>query len=170
MHVVHNLFAGFGSLGKAGAFRRSRPPMKHVGIYVSAFLCSIALLFSCGGQQLPKAKGSAKLVTRDFLVKGTLEKRGYGAYSYILLPKEPSSDQRYVALLAAYLALPRDESVSQDQRITSSKRRNLTYVPVTEAPSSSGNLTQWLNEHYDVSRAASLLFTQGLSGSPGPFI
>jgi hypothetical protein len=116
----------------------------------------------------PPPKGDSRLVLRDFLESGSIERPGYGAYSYVLVPKEPTADERYVALLTAYLALPPDEPNAVSGSATPLQRRNLTYAPVRRTSSPAGG-ADWLIKNYDVSRAAMLLDSQCL-GDAGPYI
>ncbi len=130
----------------------------------------VLFTFGCSGAQKPPiAKGDSRLVTREFLVRGNMEKWGYGAYSYLLMPRAPRTDERYVALLTAYLGLPSDRPASAGEQVTSLARRNITYVPVNQEPQQEVTQVTWLIENYDVARAAAILHSQGLNDI-GPYI
>jgi hypothetical protein len=125
----------------------------------------VLLAAGCGAPQLGPSKGEGRLVLRDFLEKGTTERTGYGAYSYVLLPRPPSSDERYLALLRAYATLPPDDPAAPEVPVT---RRNLTYAPVDATPPPAPD-AEWLIQRYDTSRAAMLLHSQNLQDA-GPYI
>jgi hypothetical protein len=136
---------------------------------MTALSCAVAVGCVAPSHSLVPTKGKSLLLTRAFLVGGYREAWGYGAYSYVLLPAEPSSDERYVALLTAYLARPADAPVHPDGQITPQSSRNITYAPVKERPPSEPPPVNWLVHSYDVSRAAALLHARGLYGR-GPYI
>lgn len=117
----------------------------------------------------PPLKGPSLFVTRALLEKGTREASLYGAYSYLLLPLPPRSDERYAALLSAYAALPQDGPYDGAEQRISKQERNLTYVPVDSPAAGKSSDAAWVIEHYDVGRAALALHSQQLTDR-GPYI
>jgi hypothetical protein len=104
------------------------------------------------------------LVKRDLLEEGTIERPGYGAYSYILMPRSPRTDERYAAILTAFIDnLPGDSR----QQGTPLNQINLTYVPVL-ATTGERNV-DWLINNYDVERAATLMHNVCLTDA-GPYL
>jgi len=130
-------------------------------------LC-VATLSACSSSiQPPPPKGTSKLVVRKLLSSEELEERRYGAYSYLLLPREAASDPRYVEFLSAYLTLPPMQENLQKSS-ASSQRLNVTYLPVVPSPPGKQTV-DWLVQNYDVTRAAQLLHDRCLH-DVGPYI
>lgn len=130
----------------------------------------VALSFSHGCASAPSGtKGAALLTTVALLGQGSLEADGYGAYSYVLIPRDPHGDERYIALLHAFARLPTDEPVSPTGMRTAFRNRNITYSPVQDVDPPAKFSGQWLVDNYDYPRAASILFAQGC-GDIGPYI
>lgn len=127
-------------------------------------LCSAAAICGCPDMRSVPPPMKGNLVKRDFLEEGTIERSGYGAYSYILMPRSPKTDERYAAILTAFIDnLPRDSH----QPGAPLNQINLTYVPVL-ATTGDRN-ADWLIKNYDVERAATLMHNVCLTGA-GPYI
>jgi hypothetical protein len=123
--------------------------------------------FGCSGATSPYKGVPAPLeVSRATLARGDIEPAGYGAYSYILLPRVEPQNQRYRALVAAWATLP--EAPAEPD--ASAEALNLTYLLTLQRPSASeSSNSEWLLAHYDTTRAARIAFGHHLSGA-GPFI
>jgi hypothetical protein len=126
------------------------------------------LVSACGGAQKPEMKGEGRVVLRGYLESGYAERDHYGAYSYVLIPRQPGSDPRYIELLKAYTSLPM-APILLDEDARRLQMRNITYVPVREVAAPDAAETEWIVHEYDVTRATLILHTQGLHGI-GPYI
>lgn len=141
------------------------PAFSALGKIVSAAL--VCFVSACGPSELPPVmKGTSRQVVSAFLEKGHFEAPHYGAYSYILVPRPIESDARYGALLDAYKSLP--PAPPDEARAKVLEQLNIVYVPVLALPGPASP-AQWLAQAYDVTRAAMIAHTQGLTGV-GPYI
>jgi hypothetical protein len=132
-------------------------------------LTIVAMFASCATAPLDVRKGSSLMTTRELLTRGNREAPGYGAYSYLLIPLDPKSDERYLAVLEAYAALPPNKNLGPDDEIVARAERNLTHVPVKAVDPIENMTGEWLVEQYDVARAAAILHVQGLV-ERGPYL
>lgn len=113
------------------------------------------------------SKGLQQLeVSRATLAASELERRGFGAYSYVLLPRVDPQNERYRALVQAWATLAEGTGASSDVAAT----MNVTYMLTTRRPKASeSSNVEWLLSHYDTTRASRIAFEHHLSGA-GPFI
>jgi hypothetical protein len=108
-----------------------------------------------------------------FLAKNEREESGYGLYSYLLFGSKPNAEERasYLTAIEAYLrVLP---SVSELAQHLAPSELNVTYIPVTEKPSSGETDRDWaaqILEVYDYARAKVLLVRLGDEYPSGPYI
>jgi hypothetical protein len=125
------------------------------------------LLADCvpGAAMFPVGLLLSSSVVRDTLPRGDTERQGYGAYSYILFRRQPW-DTRGQVLMRAYLRHPQ----VVNEISLNIEERNITYVPVDrEPPLDTPDDANWFAEHYDVTRAETMLKSQELDG-PGPYV
>lgn len=134
--------------------------------------CSLNVLVVKEHENRGEASVSGELgseAERALLVKGRTEQKGYGLYSYILLPARPDAEStpRFVEVLKAYLSLE-DINLETNFKLD---QLNITYVPVMSAmPGKLDPLN--ILDNYDYSRARFLLASlppAQLKGD-GPFI
>lgn len=104
---------------------------------------------------LPRVTGTA------VLLRGRQEDQGYGLYSYALLTHRPQPSElpRYRAFLMALVGLPTAQEVGG---YVGKTRINITYFPLTAAPTSWDILTtqgrvDYVLAHYDYARGAVML-------------
>ena len=121
-----------------------------------------------GASSMPRVTGTALLESNK------KEEAGYGLYSYVLLSHPPSDAEvpRYQAFFKALLALP---EASQLGKYVSKDRINVTYVPVTSAPSgweqfSLDKRVDSVMSNYDYARGAVILAALSQATGQGPVI
>ncbi len=91
--------------------------------------------------RLSESKSAAWRVTgRKFLVGNQAEDPGYGLYSYLLLPREPSpSDDglrtRYLGAIGEYLSIARIKDFDLQPEPPPPRNLNIAYLPLREVPS-----------------------------------
>jgi hypothetical protein len=140
-------------------------------------LLSVGLVIICGcanhlGGGAQYREPTTRQTTREFLVRGEVERVDYGLNSYLLFGAPPSDDARrtlYLQTLLAYFDLSRADDALAVR--ADPWELNLTYVPVTEPPPPAiasyaagmpsevvrESAALWTLDHYDYARAGSLL-------------
>jgi hypothetical protein len=119
------------------------------------------------------------LSSREYLIRGAREKKGYGLYSYILLPTKAATKKqfgRYMALHRAYVAcldVYSDVDIPSELRV-STENQNIVYWPLQVGSYSRiGNDHGWFVSNYGHEYADLILgkLSRVLRrGNPGPFI
>jgi len=119
------------------------------------------------------------LSSREYLIRGAQEKKGYGLYSYILLPTKAVTKKqfgRYMALHRAYVAcldVYSNADIPSELRV-STENQNIVYWPLQVGSYSRvGNDHGWFVSNYGYEYANLILgkLSRVLPrGNPGPFI
>jgi hypothetical protein len=95
-----------------------------------------------------------------------VERTGFGAYSYVLLPRAEPQNERYRALARAWVTLA-EAGVEAPEEAAAV---NITYMLTIRAPKAAeASDVEWLLSSYDTARASRIAFKHHLSGV-GPFI
>lgn len=137
-------------------------------LFFSILIILIVLLNECAA---PRYQAG-----RNYLIKGTEEKTGYGLYSYILFSKNPDehSQSKYLALMVAYL-----NNVSEIDGLESYISRdslNIVYIPLVASPTDdfkhfdNKQKAMWLINNYDYARARYYLNKFERELIEGPYI
>jgi hypothetical protein len=119
----------------------------------------------------PKPDSQPRITVRSFLVGKEEEKDGYGLYSYLLFGTPPSElvRNRYLEAIRAYLTEIQD--VKSVQEYIPPQRLNITYLPLTQEPTSANPTPEWVLDSYNYPRAEALLLKVPDGLHPGgPYI
>jgi len=107
----------------------------------------------------------------DFLIAAQGEAKGYGLYSYALLPHKPSEAElpRYRAFVEALLGLPKAKDLGN---YVEKSKINVTYIPLAKPPKAAGkgDRVGFVLDNYDYARCAAILATLPQQAGPGPVI
>ncbi len=118
---------------------------------------------------VPPGQSLDRLTGRDFLLTANSETSNYGLYSYLLLAKKPTPENKelYIAVLKAYLNI---ETVREFEDLgIKPKELNITYLPVKRLPPNHKLEAEFFLKNYDYARAKIILRKLRIKGT-GPFI
>ena len=136
------------------------------GPALKIFAMLVALtLASCGQAE----KTGSHLTGRAFLVGDEKEESGFGLYTYLLFPRQPSPAERERALriLGSYAKLP---EIAEVRRSFRKDQLNITYVPVVRRRWLVNDGPESILKRYNFELAASLLTRLGIKQMRGPYV
>jgi hypothetical protein len=163
-----------------------------IRISIVSIVVYVVALVGCGGEALapsvppPSAGASAtagpaasaapsveRIECRDALVGDELEPSGIGLYSYILIPRPPTTPEqkdRAIRILKAYFDMSRAGEYTS--RGVDPASLNVVYALVTERPPPDASFSpQWILDHYNYVRARIYLRVFGISpAGDGPVL
>ena len=144
---------------------RKHNSSKHVSLCF--FVFATFFLTSC---LAPTDHQSAEATARTFLINDENEEGGYGLYSYLLFGEHPdaSGEKRDIIAIGAYLNMI--DPVKSVTAYFPKSKINITYIPLTEAPTNKMPTAEWVFAHYNFVRARILLRKVGTDLNEGPYI
>ena len=143
-------------------------------VWVSEALLQSAERQSAQGIDVGGRYRGEYITRRAFLGNGKFGDPGFGLYSYFLMrgpPATPQVRERYAQFVRSFLDVL--VSLSDKENYVESSKLNVSYIPVKTDPPrmfATGQLVDWVLEHYDYDRAKSFLSLYPTLTGPGPYI